>query len=308
MSDGHDQHMRRAVRHPIPTRQEQVILGRAIREWQDWPDGPDAAPERVQRRGRRALNRMVTGNLRLVASTAKRYLHTGAEMDDLMQAGAESLMTAARKFDPASGYSFTTYATWWLRQGFQRGAMSKVASIRMPDSIFQVATQARGVAGNLEAELGRTPTAAEIAERMGGKVTAKTVREALGYLDRSRCSSLSAPAAATDGDKSRQDMVASDEDIWEEVERRDAIDRIRQALCYLKPEESELVRLVIYEDRTLAAIARERGVSREAVRQRWERVVRRIQFYLGARHATTNAGSGIHSFARRAQHETFSLR
>lgn len=284
MENGHDQHMRRVGREPIPTRSEQLLLGRSIRSWLDWPDGPDEAPARVQRRGRRALNRLVSGNLRLVASAARKYLHSGAEIDDLMQAGAEGLICAARKFDPTAGYSFTTYAMAWIRQSFQRGVMHRMPHIRMPDNLTQMALQARGVAGNLEARLGRAPTVEEVAAQMGEKATPAQVRNALSSFARTECTSLSVPLGeAGDTRATKQDFVVDDSvDLWEEAEKRDQIELVRKALCYLQPEESLLIRRVVYGNETFAVIARERGVTREAVRQRWAKTVQKIQQYVGA--------------------------
>ena len=296
MSDGHDQHMRRVARQPIPTRQEQLLLGRTIREWQDWPDGPDAAPERLQKRGRKALNRLVSGNLRLVANAARSYLRSGAEIDDLMQAGAEGLITAARKFDPKSGYSFTTYAMWWIRQSFQRGVVNRSGLIRLPDGVAQVAVQARGTAGNLQAKLGRMPSAAEIAGRMGANTTAEAVRHALQCMERVQCSSLSVAAGdAADSRQTRQDLVCDpDVDLWEKAIERDRVELVRRALCYLQPEESALIRRVVYEGESLASIARERGVTREAVRQRWARTIGKIQAYVGASNCTSERDVHFH--------------
>lgn len=308
MEDGHDQHMRRVGREPIPTRAEQLHLGRSIREWQDWPGGPEAAPERVQRRGRRAMSRLVSGNLRLVANAARNYLRKGAELDDLMQAGAEGLMNAARKFDPTSGYAFTTYAMWWIRQGFQRGALHRTSTIRLPDKVAQQGYQAYAVAGNLQAKLGRTPTAAEIAACMGAKTRPEEVRQALRSIEEARVTSLSVPAGdAADSRQERQDLVRDPSvDLMESAIQRDLVESVRRALCYLQPEESELIRRVVYGEETLASIAREQGVTREAVRQRWARIVGKMKAYLGA--DDFNSRSDVHFTKGRTHHESDSPR
>lgn len=104
-----------AGRYPLLTAAEEVHLGQMIRAWQDHPDGPDGAPAGVRRRGIKARDRMVLGNLRLVMKVAGRRQRTGAG-EDYLQAGAEGLVKAAERFDPARGYKFSTYAYWWILQ------------------------------------------------------------------------------------------------------------------------------------------------------------------------------------------------
>jgi RNA polymerase sigma factor (sigma-70 family) len=111
--------MARAARHKTPDRHEQIIFGRAIRTWQDWPDGPDAAPGNVRRRGQRALDAMVAGNLRLVLRAIRDAGMRGAEHDDLLQAGSIGLVQAAKRFNPSLGYAFSTFAYRWVRGSFR---------------------------------------------------------------------------------------------------------------------------------------------------------------------------------------------
>jgi RNA polymerase sigma factor (sigma-70 family) len=111
--------MARAARHKTPDRHEQIIFGRAIRAWQDWPGGPDAAPQGVRRRGQRALDAMVAGNLRLVLRAIRDAGMRGAEHEDLLQAGSIGLIQAAKKFDPSLGYAFSTLAYRWVRGAFR---------------------------------------------------------------------------------------------------------------------------------------------------------------------------------------------
>jgi RNA polymerase sigma factor (sigma-70 family) len=132
--------MARAARHKTPDRHEQIIFGRAIRTWQDWPDGPDAAPGDVRRRGQRALDAMVAGNLRLVLRAIRDAGMRGAEYDDLLQAGSIGLVQAAKRFNPSLGYAFSTFAYRWVRGSFrsewrQRGTTEQVCcgeAIEMP--------------------------------------------------------------------------------------------------------------------------------------------------------------------------------
>ena len=122
-----------AGRNPIPSYSEQVQLGIAIQRMQH----PDATA-REQKVGQRALNRLVSGNLRLVVPIARKYRRAieGAgcsiELIDLLQEGAIGLQTAARKFDPTRGYRFSTMAYWWIQQAIQKVIQTQRGAFRIP--------------------------------------------------------------------------------------------------------------------------------------------------------------------------------
>ena len=123
-----------AGRHPLLTPAEELHLGGLVRAWQDHPGGPDQAPPAVIRRGRRARDRMVSANLRLVARVAQNMGFRGRQSGDLadrLQAGAVGLTRAAEKFDPAKGYKFSTYSYWWIWQGIGNWNLTD-STIRLP--------------------------------------------------------------------------------------------------------------------------------------------------------------------------------
>ena len=116
---------------PLLTAAEALHLGGLVRRWQDWEPSPDEAPAAVRRRGLRARDRMVSANLRLVASVAKKCIHHDAPLIDRLQSGSIGLVRAVEKFDPARGYTFATYAYWWIRQAIDVGELGE-KTIRLP--------------------------------------------------------------------------------------------------------------------------------------------------------------------------------
>lgn len=141
MTDILGDYLRAISRIPLLTDQEELHLGRLVRSWLD---DPEPVPL-VVRKGKRALNRIVTANLRLVVSVVtksrRRLRHLSVEPIDLIQAGNLGLIRAAEKFDPSRGYRFSTYAYWWIRQAVSRHLQEHGALIRVPYPLANLATR-----------------------------------------------------------------------------------------------------------------------------------------------------------------------
>jgi RNA polymerase sigma factor (sigma-70 family) len=171
-------YLRRIAAIPLLTAAEEVHLGTLVRRWQHNP-APSSAEERS---GRRAMDRMVQANLRLVVSVCKHHLREAAGVDliDLIQAGNLGLIRAVELFDPGRGYRFSTYAYWWIRQAVRRAQEELGQILRVPPSVRKLAWQAQALSQAqpstspeaLASQLGTVPSRLEhvLAASQAGRV------------------------------------------------------------------------------------------------------------------------------------------
>src|SRR3954451_23215289 len=163
--------LREVRRHPLLTASEEIELAKRIE------NGDEAAKER-----------MITSNLALVVSIAKRYPTDGMTLLDLIQEGIFGLIRAAEKFDWRRGFKFSTYATYWIRQAIQRGMENKERTIRIPTNVLQRERRVQRAEKELQAELGRAPSDEELAARaelaMGDVEALRDMARTVTSLDR----------------------------------------------------------------------------------------------------------------------------
>ena len=199
--DAISRHLRAIGRIPLLSADEEISLGRAVQNGQRllevaeemklrsggrtpslqaWALEVGLTPGQLQRQlkaAERASERMVTANLRLVVSLARRISHRRLELEDLIQEGTLGLIRAVQRFDPSRGYKFSTYATWWIREGMGRGLQQQSLTIRLPAHMQDRLQRLRRCQQELRQMLGREPNLEELAEAT--ELKPLDIREAL---------------------------------------------------------------------------------------------------------------------------------
>jgi RNA polymerase sigma factor (sigma-70 family) len=155
-----------ADRHPLLTPGEELRLATIV---QRWLTHPDPVPPKIKRAGLRARERFAAANIRLVYSICSKYQSKMQydQRDDIIQAGMMGLLRGIEKFDPTRGYKFSTYAYWWIRQAINRHLESHYNMIALPHGRHTRYRRLLQAEATMTAELGRAPTDAELAAKLG---------------------------------------------------------------------------------------------------------------------------------------------
>merc|ERR1711939_139963 len=257
-------YLRDIGRVPLLTHEQEITLGRQVQELMDLESleseleskaggrpSQDALAKasgmssmqlkRKLQHGRRAKERMVAANLRLVVSVAKKYTKRNMELLDLIQEGTIGLVRGVEKFDLTRGYKFSTYAYWWIRQGITRAIAEKSRTIRLPIHITETLNKLKKGQRELSQDLGRTPTVGELAEFL--ELPEPEVKELLQ-------NDSPMPHELVDGDCLKGDM--------------------RSLLEQLPPLQGRVLKMRygidVEEPMSLTGIGRELGMSRDRVR------------------------------------------
>lgn len=239
---------------PLLTPEEELELAKKIK------DGKLAEK-------RKAKERMVTSNLRLVVSIAKKFHYGKLEMQDLIQEGTLGLMKAIDKYDYTKGYRFSTYATWWIRQAISRAIADKGKAVRIPIHMQETISKLKKAKQKLEQILDEEPTPEQIAEEM--KLPVSKVKNILQYAQ--EVVSLDAPIGENETTIGSfvEDETAEDE--FDKVANEELHDRILDALGTLTNREKKIMcmryGIGINRTYTLEEIGKEFNITRERVRQ-----------------------------------------
>jgi RNA polymerase primary sigma factor len=231
-----------------------------------------------QDKSRRAKQELTEANLRLVVSLAKRYTNRGLGFLDLIQEGNVSLMRAVDKYEYRRGFKFSTYATWWIRQGLARGIADQARTIRLPVHRVEALNKLLSVTRLLTHRLGREPSPEEIAEQM--ELSLNNIQQVLKLIKEPL--SLETPLGGED-ESTLGDSV-EDESAPSPVEmaiQGNLGELTRKVLATLTPREEQILRMRFgigrKSDYTLEEIGKQFAVTRERIRQIEARALQKLR-------------------------------
>jgi len=313
-------YMKTMGNHDLLQKNEEIILAREIQiliKWeeirdelesellrpptyQEWAETikPGMTVTQIKKQIRRSLRAkaaLTESNLRLVISIAKRYQGRGLNMQDLCQEGTLGLTRACEKFDPEKGFRFSTYATWWIKQGIMRAIADQARTIRLPVHIHDQLGSLRKAERDLRNELGREPTKEEVGVKIGIKP------DKIDFLKRASIGSVSmeqelgsgkskGSAAGTGGKGggggersfTLQDTLGDPEQKpGDMAQYRMLQDDVGRLICTLNAREQAVIRMRFGLDdgspRTLEEIGKKFSVTRERIRQIEARALHKLR-------------------------------
>jgi RNA polymerase nonessential primary-like sigma factor len=283
-------YLREIGRVPLLTRDQEIIFGKQVQhmmklveakealekkeqreisleEWASHVNLPSSEVTQLVQQGKRAKQKMIEANLRLVVAIAKKYQKRNMEFLDLIQEGTLGLERGVEKFDPTRGYKFSTYAYWWIRQAITRAIAQQGRTIRLPIHITEKLNKIKKVQRELAQKFGRSPTPTEIAKEL--ELEPAQIRE---YLNMARQPVSLDVRVGDNQDTELQEMLEDDGPspeyyMTQEFLRQD----LNTLLAELTPQQREVLALRFgLEDgneMSLAKVGERLSLSRERVRQ-----------------------------------------
>ncbi|MEO6189831.1 MAG: RNA polymerase sigma factor RpoD/SigA [Saprospiraceae bacterium] len=243
------------------------------------PDEEVSLTKRIKNGDDRALELMVSSNLRFVVSVAKQYQNNGLTLNDLINEGNIGLLKAAKRFDESKGFKFITYAVWWIRQSILQAIVENSRMIRLPYNKVNLITQVTQAQQKFLQEFEREPTSGELADLMD--INEHEMSSIL--ISNAKHFSLDEPINNDDSSLPRLDVLIDEEQQTPDMNLIDESHReeIKYALNHLSPKEAQIVRMIFGLDgeeiSSIDSISDIIGLSIERTKQLKEHALRRLR-------------------------------